>query len=87
MKAYYTGSWGFTIDEVELTRKSDSSVWYIHRGRERRESNTCYFDTWEEAKQAIVDRETRHLNEANKAVERAKESLSKAYSISRDDKR
>jgi len=83
MKMYHIKSWGFTINEIEITRKTDSSVWFIHGGRERRESNTYYFDSWEEAKQAIVDRETKDLINAERQLAYAKEELSKAIAITR----
>ena len=83
IKMYYIGSWGFTIKEVEVTRKSDSSIWYMYGGHERRESSTYYFDTWEQAKQAIVDRETNDLRNAERQLERAKEELEKALAITR----
>lgn len=30
MKQYYIRSWGFSIEEREVIRKSESSIWFIY---------------------------------------------------------
>jgi len=80
MKMYKISSWGFEIKEVEITRKSDSSIWYMYGRNDgkveiRRESNTYYFETWEAAKQKLIDRNKRDLEDAKRAVERAEQQL------------
>lgn len=81
MKMYQTRSWGFTIIEVDVIRKSESSVWIMHNGRERRESNTYYFDTFELAKKSIIKRETDRLSYAEREVESAKIQIAHAMAI------
>jgi len=80
---YYTGSWGFEIKEVLVVRRSDKSVWLMHGNRERRESDTYYFDTWELAKQSIIDRETRDVFYAEQNLSNAKNDLERAISITK----
>lgn len=53
---YKIGSWGFDIEEVEVIRVSEKSVFFIRNNKEKRESSYNYYETWEKAKQAIVDR-------------------------------
>lgn len=81
MKQYKISSWGFDISEVEITRKSGSSIWYIYNGHERRESDTYYFDTPELAKEAIVTRELRDLRNAEIQLQDAKNDYQKALDI------
>lgn len=80
---YYISSWGFTITEVDVIRKTDRSVWIMRGKRERRESDTYYFDTWELAKQAIIERETKDLQNAERQLEYAKKELAQAIAITR----
>ena len=83
MKQFTINGWGFAIEEKEITRKSESSIWYMHNGRERRADGKYYFNTWEEAKQAIIDRQKLDLQMAEKQVEYRQEELKKALAISR----
>lgn len=63
-----------SIIEVEITRVTDHTVWYMDRGHERREAKSSehqrYFNTISEAKEYAlelinrkVDNLTRELNE------------------------
>lgn len=81
MKMYCISPWGFDIKEVDVIRRTEKSVWIMYGTRERRESDTYYFETWDEAKQAIVDRETRDLQNAERQFEYAKEELEKAIAL------
>jgi hypothetical protein len=81
MIRYKISHWAHEIVAVEITRESDSSVWYMYNGRERRESNDYYYKTAEDAKAAIVRREERDLMYAKLALERCELQLSKANAI------
>ena len=58
MKMYKTRSWGHEIEEVEIVRKTSQSVYYMQNGKEQRELDTYYFDSKEEAKKSIIERES-----------------------------
>jgi hypothetical protein len=45
------------IEEVEVERESKSSVWINGRRNAKRSDYHNYFDTWLDAKQAIVNRQ------------------------------
>lgn len=81
MKQYYTRSWGFEIKEVDILRKSESSVWIMHNGRERRESNTYYFDTFDEAKQSLIDREKNRVAKLKRELNTAELDLRDAENL------
>ena len=81
MKQYKISSWGFKIEEVEIARKTDRCIFYLHNGRERRESDTYYFDTWEQARQEIIDRNMRSVKNAELQLGYAKEGLEEALEI------
>ena len=81
MKMYKTSSWDFKIEEVEILRKTDKCVFYESRGQEVRANNDRYFDTWELAKQSIIDRERDDLERAEGQLKHAQEELIKAYKL------
>ena len=83
MKMYKISSYGDSIEEVEITRKSDSSVWFIYRNSERRESNNYYFDTWDEAKDAIITRERKEVERYERQLSYCKEKLVQALNLTR----
>ena len=83
MKKYKTGgsSWMFSfgrdlITEVDIIRETESTVWYLRGGIERRDSkksgHAAYFDTREEAKEFLIEmaqkRYDRALNEYDAAT-------------------
>lgn len=78
MKMYRTRSWGLYIEEVEVTRTSESSVWYVFNGRERRESNTYYFETWDKAADSLIEKETIRVRNAEQQLILCKDDLTKA---------
>lgn len=78
MEYYKVSSWGLKIEKVEVTRVSDSSVWIMYNGRERRESNMYYFETLDQAKQSIIDRRKKSLEHAINAVKHAEKELDEA---------
>jgi hypothetical protein len=81
MKMYRISSYGFTITEEEITRKSESSVWYMWNGKERRNSGTYYFDTWDDARNALIKRETLSVQRAEQQLTHAKAELKKAETV------
>jgi hypothetical protein len=80
MKVMYRTSWGLEIKPVEVVRQTKSSVFIMHKGKERRESDHNYFDSWDLAKESIVAGRYQNLLNAErqvlsyqKALEEAKE--------------
>lgn len=87
MKLYKVRRNSLEIEVVEVTRKNDKSLWALdHRNRERRESRSTnwynHFDSFEEAKEHIVNREARRLQGAKDAVIRYESEYQKALLIS-----
>lgn len=81
MKMYKTTHYGNTIEEVEITRTTNSSVFFMSNGRERREADNHYFATKALAKQSIIDREQRDVDHYERALENAMQDLETAKAI------
>lgn len=82
MKMYLTRSlWEFKIEEVEVVRSSEHSVWIIERNKERRHSKEGYYDSWLLAKQAIVDRKRAALESAEERLKYAQVALRAAIAL------
>ncbi len=77
------------ITEIDIVRKTDLCFWVLgYKGKEQREliktNYTVHFDTWEEAKNHIVARELRALNDFKEAVIRAERSYQSALQITKE---
>jgi len=75
------------IDEVEVIKQTESSIWVKNwKGEPRRElkstTYTDYFDTWEFAKNHIVNREKRKLEWAKESLKRAEDDYRKSLELS-----
>lgn len=73
-----TPSWGFVADikAVEVERETGASVWI--RGRRENKHTAggiCYFDTWEEAKSALIDSRQSDVDQCRRALELANSRL------------
>lgn len=65
------------IDEIEVERETESSVWI---GRsitpERKRSNyRCFFDTWEDAKNYLIEKKALSLEDKERQLEQIKEDI------------
>jgi len=86
MKMFKTGGWIEEIQEVEVIKTSEKSVWYKdkypnEKNVEKRElKHTSYYDFWETRQDAInhlikkwsklVDRREHQLNQAKRMLDR-----------------
>ena len=70
MKKYNVETWNSPpIMEVEITRETESSVWFMRNGRERRAAKRDYYNTWQEAKDSILAKKLAQLENAKRQVE------------------
>lgn len=76
------GNIGGKIDPVEVERFTDSSVFRKGHRYVRITTFECYYPTWQEAKNAIVQDKERKLDNARKNLERALSDLDLARKIS-----
>lgn len=75
MLKYRTYVSSHKIDAVEVERETDISVWVGNRRRAKLTSYDCYFDTWEEAHEFLVDNAERDVECIRLNLERAKGKL------------
>ncbi len=83
-KMYYTVDYMDIIDIVFVTRKSESSVWIMYLGRERRESRSRYFDTFEDAKQSLIDSVSKKIEYCDREMVILKNRLERLSNLKSD---
>jgi len=79
MKMYTTSRFDNKIEEIEATRTTAKSVWYMgdswgkteERRAARQSSYERYFDTWEEAHAYLLGRTERALAQARRQLQNA----------------
>lgn len=77
MKRYLTCSWDLTITEIYITRESDKS-YYIKTGaasESRRNKDQNYHNSWESARNHLLDRTEGRLRLAKEEVARHENNL------------
>ena len=74
--------WGWSADikRIECERESESCVWI--NGRRRLKCDRL-FDTWDAAKQAIVEARLVDVDRARRSLETAQSQLNKAASLAK----
>ena len=86
MKKYKTGGYGELIEEVEIVRETEKSVFVkdlygFNTGRVSREAKRCsysnYFDTMKEAKDFLKQRFEDKIKSHEQQIESANKSLAK----------
>lgn len=75
MIKYKAEIWHNEIDEVEVERETESSVWINGRRHAKQTSCACYFDTWDEALDYKLSKSQDEVERARSALERAKSKL------------
>lgn len=90
MKKFKTNVGEDRIDEVEVVRESEQSVWVRgYRGVERRESKMsqcgCYFDTWEEAHAYLVDKQDFKVVLARSSLAYAEKQLAEVQALKKPE--
>ena len=94
MKMYITGGYRNDITEIEVTRKTEKSIWYMHEWAGRSEERQCrrmsnydnHFDTWVEAHKFLLDKLTKKANRTKVVAESASEELKKVESMSEEQR-
>lgn len=85
MIKYKTSNYGVEIERVEVIRETAQCVFVVASGRERRESKSSewskYHDTWQQAKDFLVERETVRVEAARRILELAKGKLGNAKGL------
>jgi hypothetical protein len=56
MIKYRTLKWSSKIEPVEVERETDSSVWIKGQRNSKITEYHCYHDTWQEAKDTLLNR-------------------------------
>lgn len=74
---YMTGGWGKTIEAKEVERETEHSVWVNGNRNAKWTSWHKYHNTWEEAKDYLLDMAKRRVKSYEDQLASAKESLSK----------
>lgn len=81
MIKYRTSKFYFerNIEEIEISRETDKSVWIKTKFGEQREAKKTnyyrYFDTWEEAHQHLLSEAEKDIMNAERRLENAKHKL------------
>jgi len=82
MVKYRVDIWGIRIKQIKISRETECFVYDANGNREMRVTSThCYFDTWDEAKDNLVNREAANVKRCKKAYLAAEESLNKVRHI------
>lgn len=84
MKKFKALSWsGPRIEEVEIVRETDSSV-FLLGGQRRAKVSECesYHDSWKEAHELLLARAEGRVSQARRALERANGALGNVKSMS-----
>lgn len=69
------------IEAVEVAQHTDASVYIRGRQLRRHTSHDCYFPTWEEARQRLVERARTKLQAAEATVRTAQNDLQTAMAL------
>jgi hypothetical protein len=72
MKKYRTGGWGKNlIEEIEVEKETEYSVWIKGRRAAKKTDYHNYFDTWEDAKLHLLAIEEKYVASMQLNLERA----------------
>lgn len=82
---YRVSSWRDQITEEQFTRETDSTLFHIERGRERKKLKHTtyedYFDSWQDAYKYLLVRAECKVEKAEADLRRATEQLERVKSI------
>ena len=78
MKIKYKTADFFPINKVKITKESESSVWVNGRIRRKFSDYECYFDTFQEAKDHVMQQAQKRIDEANRSLAHAQYLMRKA---------
>lgn len=75
MEKFRTGGFRSLIESVEIERETDTNVWINGRRSSKSTNYHKFFNTWDEAKAALVAKAERDLSNAKRTVDRARSTL------------
>ena len=81
MKKYLTRDYGNPITLVEVERETESSVWIDGRQRRKYGDDSCYCDTFDEAKSHVIRIAAEKLSRAQRQVLAFQTRLDAAQSL------
>jgi len=81
MIKYEVKSYLNSIEEVKVERETDSSVWVEGRRRAKKAGYCGYFDTWEEAKNSLLNKAQKDVDAARSRLQRANSKLGQVKSL------
>ena len=81
MKKYRSKLLGQEIDQVEVERETESSVWICGRKHSKVTDYECFHDTFEEAKSKIITRCRMELDRTMRCLKLEEEKLAKAQNL------
>lgn len=87
MKKYITGRYNVLIEEVELIRETEVTIWYINsKGTEQNCRKIATYsqvhDSFEEAKQYLLQKENEHMEKLNNWLKSSVERINKICALS-----
>lgn len=74
---YRTSSYGKRIEKLKAERETDHSVWVEGRRYNKRSSWYNHFDSFEEAKQYLLNKAVLNVESLERQLKNAKEELEK----------
>jgi len=81
IKKYRTGSYGRAIEEVEVERETEKSVWMKGQRSEKMTNYSCYFNTWQEAHDHILKKSLNEMSIAKSRYDSAKKRYQDTLSL------
>ena len=93
MKKYRTGRFGDNpIEEIEISKETDKSVWTIEEWGGKKRKSRClkksdwhqYWNTWQEAKDFLMDKALKRIDSAKSNVLLAESYLEKIFELRKE---
>ena len=82
MEMFRVGSFCKTVEAVDVSRSNDKSVWIGARRRARSSYYEIYFDTYQDARDYLINKAEKRLERAVEEMAYAEEFLYLAKSLS-----
>lgn len=80
---YRIGKTSVRIEPVEVERHTEAFVFLSGRAQRRHTSYDCYFQTWAEARQRLIDRHRLNVQSAEAHLRTAQNDLQAAIALAR----
>lgn len=71
-----------SIEKVEIIKESEHFVWINEKQREGKKTNYhIYFDSYNDAKQYLINKQHKHIGQLENRIKEAKEKLEKYLNL------